>query len=62
MENDICIKILDSFWRAYKADFANAIRESSVQSNSRVSSSRVDDLQDGSDLNNNVSAVCIQDS
>lgn len=61
MENDICARIVNSFWEAYKADFGNAVREDAIQSNSQVSNLRVD-MQGGSDLNNNISEVCIQDS
>ena len=51
MDNDVCARLVDSFWQAYKNDFINALRLDAEQS-----------MEDGSDLDNNVSEVRIQDS
>lgn len=51
MDNDVCAKLVDSFWQAYKNDFINALRLDAEQS-----------MEDGSDLDNNLSEVRIQDS
>lgn len=51
MDNDVCARLVDSFWQAYKNDFMNALRLDAEQS-----------MKDGSDSDNNVSEIRIQDS